>query len=180
MPSAVLQLWDRLAPLSLRELVDALRHRHWREALFLASVWLKGLDGVVQVVLGCMLLSVSPAAIVHIVQSMTRDALLENPQNGMALGLLRAAWGLSTGSVRFIALYLLIHGAVKLGLVWALLKRVLIAYPLSIVVFFGFIAYQLHRYSLTQGPGLLLLTGLDVVVIVLIYLEYRALRSGRA
>lgn len=46
-------------------------------------------------------------------------------------------------------------------------------------VFAGFIAYQLYRYTFTPSLQLLALIVLDFVVIALIYLAYRALRSGR-
>lgn len=79
-----------------------------------------------------------------------------------------------------MAIYLLVHGVVKLALVWALLARLLFAYPLSIVIFAGFIIYQLYRYTFTHGIGLLALSALDIVVIGLIWLEYRALWRRKA
>ena len=59
------------------------------------------------------------------------------------------------------------------------LARVLIAYPVSMVIFAGFIVYQLYRYTLTHGAGLLALSAFDFVVIGLIFLEYRALLRSR-
>ena len=67
-----------------------------------------------------------------------------------------------------------------LGLVWALLKHKLWAYPLSIIVFAAFIVYQLYRFTFTRGLGLIALSLFDLVVIWLIYLEYRALKQRRA
>lgn len=162
-----------------RQFAAALRRRDWREALFLLSVWLKGLDGVLELLGGAALMTVSPAFILYTVRYLTQDELIEDPRDLVANALLRIASRLSFASDHFIALYLLIHGLVKMSLVWALLRRVLIAYPASIVIFTGFIVYQLYRYTLTPGPGLLALTVLDFVVIALIALEYRALRSGR-
>ena len=71
-------------------------------------------------------------------------------------------------------------GRVKELASWALLARVLVAYPVSMVIFAGFIVYQLYRFTFTHGVGLLFLSAMDVVVIGLIFLEYRALRRGRA
>jgi uncharacterized membrane protein len=158
----------------------ALRRHQWREAVFLASVWFKGLDGLLELLGGVALLTVSPAFILRTVQFLTQDEITEDPRDRVAHGLLRIASHLSLATEQFMALYLLIHGIVKLVIVWALLKRVLVAYPASIAVFAGFIAYQSYRYTLTHSAALLVLTALDVVVIVLIWLEYRALRLGRA
>ncbi len=166
--------------LGARRFAEALRRHEWREALFLVSVWFKGLDGLLELIGGSALFIVAPASILHIIQYLTQDELVEDPRDRVANALLRAASRLSAGTEHFMALYLLIHGLVKLGLVWGLLRRVLAAYPLSMVIFAGFIAYQLYRYTITQGFGLLTLSALDVVVIALIYLEYRALQRGRA
>ena len=78
-----------------------------------------------------------------------------------------------------MAIYLLVHGAVKSLLVWALLARILVAYPLSIVIFAGFIGYQLYRYSFTHGIGLLALSAFDLIVVGIIWLEYRAISRSR-
>jgi len=77
----------------------------------------------------------------------------------------------------FMAIYLLSHGVVKMFAVVALLKNKLWGYPLSIVIFGGFIVYQIYRFTLTGGIGLIALTVFDLVVICLIWLEYRAVKS---
>ncbi|HVH78741.1 MAG TPA: DUF2127 domain-containing protein, partial [Stellaceae bacterium] len=73
--------------------------------------------------------------------------------------------------------YLLSHGAVKLALVVALLCGMLWAYPVSIVVFTAFIVYQLCLFTLSHAIGLIVLTVFDLLVIWLIWLEYRAQRN---
>jgi uncharacterized membrane protein len=59
-----------------------------------------------------------------------------------------------------------------------LLKHRLWAYPVAVLVFGAFIIYQLYRFMLTQGLGLIVLSLFDLVVIWLIYVEYRALKRG--
>lgn len=160
--------------------IERLRRLGARELLFRVSVGFKGLDGLLELIGGATLLTVSPAFILRTVRLLTQDEIAEDPRDLVANALRRIAAHLSFASEHFIALYLLIHGMVKMGLVWALLARVLIAYPLSIAIFAGFIAYQIYRYTFTHSLGLLVLTALDFLVIALIYLEYRALRRGRA
>ena len=128
---------------------------------------------------GVALLMVTPAFVLQSVQFLTQDEIVEDPHDLVANTLLRLAERLSLARQHFMALYLLIHGVVKIALVWALLKRVLVAYPVAVLVFAAFIAYQLYRYTLTGGLALLALTALDVVVIALVYMEYRALSQGR-
>ncbi len=110
------------------------------------------------------------------VNVLTQEELVEDPRDVVANALLRWAGGLSVQTEHFYALYLLSHGLVKLALVAGLLRNKLWAYPASIVVMLGFIAYQLYRYSYTHSPGLIALTVLDVVVIALVWHEWRVVR----
>ena len=70
--------------------------------------------------------------------------------------------------------------AVKLLLLIGLWREKLWSYPLAIVVFTAFIAYQLYRFSFTHSPSLLLLTLMDFVVIWLTWHEYVTLRRHRS
>ena len=78
---------------------------------------------------------------------------------------------------RIAAAYLLAHGVVKIGRVASLLRDRHWAYPAAITVFAAFIVYQLYRFTLTHGLGLIALSLFDLVVIGLIWLEYRALKK---
>lgn len=159
--------------------MEALRRRGAREVLFLVSVWLKGLDALLEIIGSVALFTVSPALILHIVRFLTQDEIAEDPRDLIANALRHAAGHLTFATDHFIGIYLLVHGAVKFALVWALLARVLVAYPASMTIFAGFILYQLYRYTFTHGVGLLVLSAFDLVVIGLISLEYRALRRSR-
>ncbi len=147
-----------------------------RELLFRISVALKGLHAVLEIVGGIALLVVSPALILRVIEFLTQDEIAEDPRDLVANYLLDAARHLSLGSQHFAAYYLLSHGVIKAFLVAALLKSKLWAYPLALTVFGAFIAYQLYRFTFTHSTGLIALSLFDLVVIWLIWLEYRALR----
>src|SRR6266480_595407 len=89
--------------------------------------------------------------------------------------MLRDTQRLSPSVTTFGAIYLLWHGAVKVGLVAALLRGQRWAYPAAIVAFLAFLVYQISRYAHTHAPELLVLSVLDVLVILLTWLEYRRL-----
>jgi uncharacterized membrane protein len=148
-----------------------------RERLFRISVALKGLHAAFEIVGGIALLVVGPTFISSTVEFLTQDEIVKNPQDRIANYLLDAAHHLSVGSQRFAAFYLLSHGVIKAFLVAALLKGRVWAYPLALIVFGAFIAYQLYRFTFTHSIGLIALSLFDLVVIWLIWLEYQALRS---
>ncbi len=151
-----------------------------RELLFRYSVLLKGLDAVLEIAGGIALWFISPEFIVRLTALLTRGELSEDPRDLVSNYLRHAASRLSLGGEHFMAIYLLGHGVVKLFVVVALLRNKLWGYPLSIIVFGGFIVYQVYRYTLTHSLGLIALTIFDLIVILLIWLEYRAVKQHRA
>ncbi len=144
--------------------------------VFAASVSLKGLHALFEIVSGFALYFTSTATILGWIERFTADELSQNPDDWVATHLLKFGQSFSVAQHDFFAFYLLSHGIVKLVLVYGLLKEKLWAYPASFVVFTGFIAYQLYRFSFTHEVSLILLSMFDIFVIVLAWHEYRLLR----
>ncbi len=147
-----------------------------REFLFHTSVLLKGLDALLEIAGGIALWIIKPSLIVRLVGLLTLDEIIEDPRDMIANYLRHAAGRVSVGSEHFMALYLFSHGVVKMFAVVALLKNKLWGYPLSLVIFGGFIVYQVYRYLVSGGIGLVVLSVFDVIVVALIWLEYRAVK----
>lgn len=145
--------------------------------IFTVSIILKGIHALIECVSGIALAIVSTGTIVEWVNRLTLTELIEDPNDLIAHHLASYAQDFTLSSQHFYAWYLLSHGAVKLLLVIGLLRGKMWSYPASIAVMFLFIAYQLYRYSYTGGVGLLILTGFDIVVIWLIWHEYRLVRG---
>lgn len=144
--------------------------------IFEISVLLKGAHAAMEWVGGLALALTGNQAIRSLVTQVTQSELIEDRKDLVANHLLAWAQGFSVETQHFYAYYLLSHGAVKLALVTGLLLRKLWAYPITIAVFGLFIVYQLYRYTQTHGIGLLLLTGLDMVVVALTWHEFRLMR----
>ena len=86
---------------------------------FVVGIVLKGLDGVLEVVGGLLLLAVSPATIDQLARALTQHELSEDPHDFLATHVLHYTGALTVSSVRFAAAYLLLHGVVKIVLVAA-------------------------------------------------------------
>lgn len=143
------------------------------DRFFYASIWLKGLHAVFEILGGVALLLTSPAFIMRVVAMVTQDEIAQDPNDFIANALRNAAQQISVSSERFAAVYLLSHGVVKVFLVAGLLRNRPWAYPASLAVFGAFIAYQVYRFTLTHSIGLVALTLFDLVVMWLIWREYR-------
>jgi uncharacterized membrane protein len=147
---------------------------------FEVAIILKGLDGVLEVAGGLLLLLVTPATINRLVAALTQHELSQDPHDFIATHLLNTAHGLTRSSVLFASLYLLSHGAVKVVLVAALLKNRFWAYPWMIAFLLLFIGYQVYRMTLVPSVGLAALTAFDLLVVWLTYREYQRQRRRRA
>ena len=156
------------------------RPKNLLDRAFEIGIVLKGLDGLLETIGGVLLLVVTPAQISHFVRRITQHELSRDPHDYIATHLLRYANGLTGHAVMFAAIYLLIHGLVKVVLVVALLRNKLWAYPWLIVVLIAFIAYQLYEISLKPTAGLIGLTIFDALITWLTWREWRKQRAVRA
>ena len=144
-------------------------NEHRIHQIFEASVLLKGAHAVLECVGGIALALVGTSTIANLANTLTREELLEDPKDFVAMHLLAMAQNFSVGEKHFYAFYLLSHGVVKLLLVIGLLRGKLWSYPASLIVLGLFIIYQLYRFSFTHGAGLIFLTLFDMLVMALIW-----------
>jgi uncharacterized membrane protein len=150
------------------------------KSTFRTGITLKGIDGVLETIGGALLWLIPPSAMNAIVRVCSQHELSRDPQDFIAVQLLRASETLLSGGNRlFASLYLLSHGATKVVLVVALWMDALWAYPLTIFVFAAFSAYQMYQYSHTHSVAMLLLTIFDVGLIYLTWLEWREREAER-
>ena len=150
--------------------------KDWLDRAFEVGIILKGLNGLAELLGGLLLLFATPGSIHRLAVVLTQGELSEDPHDIVARYLLHSANGLTGSAVLFGAVYLLLHGAVKVALVIALLLNKLWAYPCMIVVLLIFIGYQLYRIALHPSAGLIALTVFDALIVTLTWREYRRQR----
>jgi uncharacterized membrane protein len=147
---------------------------------FKIGLVLKGLDGILEIIGGVLLLFLSPQAIERIARMLTAHELSEDPHDLIARYILHTSSHLTTSTTLFGAVYLLSHGVTKVVLVVLVLRDKLWAYPWLIALLLAFIAYQLYRLAAVHfSVGLTLLTVFDAVLVWLTWREYQAKRTRR-
>lgn len=146
--------------------------QRWLDRWFTLVLIGKGIDGVLETIGGAILLFVSHATLTGLLGSLAHFDLVTD-HDIIARGVLALDHSLSSGGQLFGALYLLIHGLVKIGLVWALLSRRYHWYPYAIGVLVAFTLYQIYQLFTMFSLGIVVLTILDFLVIWLTILEYR-------
>lgn len=140
------------------------------------GIIIKGIDGVLELIGGVLVLALSARTITGITAFLTEDALRENPHNFIALRVQHTGHHLASGHTIFAAAFLLTHGLVKVILVTCLLLNKLWAYPWALVVLTLFLVYQLYLLVTAPTFGMAFLTVLDVIIIFLVYREWQKVR----
>lgn len=147
---------------------------------FEIGVILKGINGLLELIGGLILLLVPPGAIQKLVARLTENEIIADPHDFIATHLRAAVAPLSSSARFYAAVFLLSHGLIKALLVYALVRDKLWAFPTAIVVFGAFGVYQMYRYAITPSGWLIVLTVLDVAVILLTLAEWRRVKRARA
>lgn len=145
--------------------------------LFKIGVWIKAVDGALEVIGGMALLFTSPESLRKVVGWLTQGELQEDPTDFVANHLVDFFHHLSISTKHFASAYLLIYGITKMGLAAGLLRGKLWSYPAALVVLGVFLCYQIYRFSHNHSMGLALVSVLDLVVIVLIWRDYKYMKA---
>lgn len=153
--------------------------RRWTllDIFYFIGVILKGIDGAIELLVGLVLL-IAPS-IPHLALSAIATEAGEGsgPIRVFIAGYVENLDDrLAQGGLGFLIAFLIVHGVVKLVLVYCLLRRLHRAYPYALAVLILFLAYQVYTVVVSPTIGLILLTVLDAVIIVLVYREYREIK----
>lgn len=145
--------------------------------LFEVSLFLKAVFAVSELISGIGVYLIPAGWVIDAAQWVTAHELIEDPSDRLARALLALAEHFSVGTQQFWAAYLVGHAVVKLAVVAGLVLRIRWAYPASIWVLVGFIVYQADRWMQTHSIAMVLLTIFDMVVIWLIWHEYKGMKA---
>ena len=146
---------------------------------FEAGIILKGLDGLLEIIGGLLLLVIKPETINKTIAFLTQHELSQDPKDFIANYFLKIASHISPNSILFASIYLFSHGIVKIIIILSLLAKKLWAYPTAIIFFTFFIIYQLYRFAITHSLWLILLSIFDILIIILTWLEYKRLKKSQ-
>ncbi|MBI1813280.1 DUF2127 domain-containing protein [Candidatus Peregrinibacteria bacterium] len=144
---------------------------------FVLGMAVKGIDGILELVGAIFLFMVRPENLTALAVFLTQHELSQDPGDLIANAIVTITQDLTVSAKLFGAFYLLIHGCVKILLVWNLLKERLWAFPVSLGILGLLTIFQLYRLSVHFSLGLGMLTLIDVVVIGLIGMEWKFRRK---
>ncbi len=148
------------------------------DVVFIFSLVIKGIDGLVELVGGLMLFFFSQPQIQHLVMHMTHRELIEDPHDLISNLLIKSTANF-TDSVRyFLAVYLLVHAAVKLISVVGIITNRLWAYPFALITLGLLTLYQIyHVFFVNASLFMIALTIFDIFILWMIAYEYKHRRK---
>jgi uncharacterized membrane protein len=157
----------------------ATRTRSATHALYLCAIALKGLDGLVETVLGLLIAVTGPDKLYELALRFTTPELLEEGSHRFAEAVERGEAALAHVSGVFAVLYLLAHGVLKLAIAINLLRGKRWIYLPACLVLAGFVLFlgyraASHRSWLTGGLALF-----DLLTLALVLNEWRQSRGKR-
>ncbi|WP_368488822.1 DUF2127 domain-containing protein [Clostridium sp. BJN0013] len=147
---------------------------------FKIGILVKGIDGVLEIMGGILLVFLNPSRLNKLVVLLTQHELLEDPKDVVANFAIKLGLNFSVSSQHFGIFYLISHGIIKMFFVTMLWKRKTWTYPLTAVSLLLFIFYQVYHYMINHSIWLMILTIFDTVMIVLTLIEYKSRKNNIA
>jgi uncharacterized membrane protein len=147
------------------------------DKLFHIGMLIKAGAAIFEIGTGILAFFLTTNEVLHVTQLLVQGKLAVDPDNLLANYILDLGFSFTPGQTNwFLFIYLAGHGVVNMFLVISLLKKKMWAYPLSLLIFGAFVAYEAWQVFFTHSPFLAAFTIFDLAVIWLIWKEYRYMR----
>lgn len=147
--------------------------------LFDFALILKIINGSLEMITALLLLFVPPSLVIKLAEFATGGELARDVDDPVATVIQNAAQTFAVHTHYFLALYLVLHGTVKVLLVIGIFAKKRIAYPLFMIALGIFGAYEAYRGFMLHDLLLQALSVLDLSLLVLTSHEYRRRYQGR-
>lgn len=154
------------------------KFRKYLHRLFILSVLAKGVDGILETIIGIIVFLTSRLALKNLVIFITAPELGEDPTDLVANFMRHEVFGLSSNTKDFVAAYLLINGLVKVIVTAGLLGGGIWAFRPALAVLAVFILYELYRFTHTHSLILAVFICVDLLILIFIWTEYRSRKAA--
>lgn len=141
--------------------------------LFDLALILKIINGALEMIAALLVLFVPPSFVLRLAEFATSGELAQDPNDPIAMGIQAAAQAFTVHTHYLLALYLVLHGSIKVLLVIGIFAKKKIAYPLFMIALAIFGAYEAYRGFILHEMLLQALAIFDLSLLVLTSYEYR-------
>lgn len=149
-----------------------------RELGYRIGLALKAIDGLIELVAG-LLLWLAPALLKQLLGALGRQAAGESElRELLAHWAGRLSESIGTSAMTLVIVFLISHGIVKLVLVYCLLRDYRWVFRPALAILGLFAVYQLIVLISAPTVGKAVLLLLDVVIVWLVWAEWRSVQRG--
>ena len=141
--------------------------------IYLLSLFLKIFFAVIEVLSGLAIYFVSLDQINSLTHWILKLRIFADPSDRKTEFVQYLIAGLPLDARSFVAIYLLLHGGLKIAIVAGLLSAKPLAYPLGLLGLAVFVIYEVTEYFLHHHFGILMIAGFDVFIIMMVAREWR-------
>lgn len=141
--------------------------------LFDLALILKIINGALEMLAALLVLFVPPTLVVKLAEFATSGELAQDPDDPISTAIIASAQAFSVHTHYFLAIYLALHGIIKVLLVIGIFAKKRIAYPLFMIALAVFGAYESYRGFMLHELLLQALAIFDFSLLVLTSYEYR-------
>ncbi len=147
---------------------------------FYGGLAVKAANAVLEIAGGFLMIVINHDWLDRLILQIALPELREDPQDYLMNYFVTLSQNSSSSTQHLLAYYMLLHGGIKLAVLWLLWKRKLWAFPPGLAVFGIFVAYEIFSYIHTHSLVLLLVIILDLAIVTIVILEYRRLKTELA
>lgn len=141
--------------------------------VFDLALILKLINGGLEVLVALLVLVIPASLVVKVTEFITGGELSQDPDDLVSTALRNAAHSFAIHTHYLLAIYLALHGAVKIILVIGIFKGKKIAYPLFMAALAIFATYETYRGFIRHELLLQIFAVIDFSILVLTSYEYR-------
>jgi len=140
---------------------------------FVAAVAAKGADGIVETLAGILVAFLGTQGVYALVIQLSAPELGLHPDSTAVHLIRHGATSLAHAPSRFVVVWLLMHGILKLALAIELLRGKAWIYPVAAAILSGFVGYMSYKLVIHFSPWLLAFAVFDLLTVVLVLNEWR-------
>lgn len=157
-----------------QSVIDTDLHR-----LFDLGVFLKGVEGVLEIIGSAGLFSSNTRIMEKIIKYVTQGELTEHPRDNLTKVIFYVFHRVTAGSIHFVAAILLVSGIINLILVFGIMKKDIWAYRGAMFVLALLILYQVYRMFYYGSTFLVVSMIYDAAIGLLVAREYRRMINSK-
>ena len=147
--------------------------------VYILSLWTKAVFAVVEMAVGLAIYFVTLTEVRSLTRWILHLRIFADPHDRRTVVMQHLLGGLPMNAKTFLAVYLLLHGALKIGLVAGLLTGHRWAHPVGLAGLGAFVIYQVEHYFKHGQPIILVMAGFDVFIMVMVWREWQQ-KMGRS